>query len=99
MQEVKQFVDVFLRRRLGFGLRSDHVGFVVEKTGTGEIFLLILRLPLEISPPQTAPRSLKIIDAIKFRYWQRRKITDLKKGGGHSLVDSALHSFVYSGME
>jgi hypothetical protein len=48
----------FQPQRLGFNPRSGHVGFVVDIVALGEGFLRVLRFPLPILIPSTAPYLL-----------------------------------------
>jgi hypothetical protein len=40
--------------------RSGHVGFVVDKVALGQVFFRVLRFPLPILIPPTAPHSFVI---------------------------------------
>jgi hypothetical protein len=46
--------------RPGFEPRSGHLGFVVDKVTVGQIFFRVLRFPLPIFIPPTAPHSLSL---------------------------------------
>jgi hypothetical protein len=58
-------------RRPGFQVRSGHMGFVVDKVALGAGFLQVLRFPLPILIPPTAPHSSSSI----IRDWYNRPIS------------------------
>jgi hypothetical protein len=62
-------LPTFPTRRPGFEPRSSHVGSVVDKVAD---FLRVLRFPLPILIPPTAPHSLSSI----IRGWYSRSISD-----------------------